>query len=111
MRRPYASRIVSANASGASSGEKWPAPGMSVQRDVGEEVVEPVAPLAREERVVLGPQHAGRRGDPIGGIRGLLGEAHGDAAGAAPVPVDRGDERAGRAVVLDERVEVGAAGS
>ena len=60
----------------------------------------------REQRVVLGPQHPGRLRDPLPGRRRTLGEAGGHGPRSGAVPADRGGERPGLGVPLDQPVEV-----
>src|SRR5262249_37621763 len=43
------------------------------QPGVGEDLAEPVRPLAGEQRVVLWPEHSGRHGDPVRRAGHLLG--------------------------------------
>ena len=71
-----------------------------------EERVDPVRPLPGEQRVMLGPQHDGRCGEPVLGCGRGLGSGGRGRPGAGPVPLHRGRERAGRTVDGDQVVEV-----
>ncbi len=82
-----------------------PGAGDEPQLDVTEEVVRPVGPCPREQRIVLRPQDRRRRSDPVLGRRLLLTDIRHDRPRACPVPSDRCDERPGSAVDVDEVAE------
>ena len=119
------------DASGASSGTKCPTPSSRPELDVGEELVEPVGPCAREQRVVLRPQHASSarrcgRAAPAAARRAIArrhrrprgtSDARGEGARAARSAATSASRRVGlgrrsRArPVLPEVLEVGADGA
>ncbi len=80
--------------------------GQVLPPDVGEELVQAVAPGRREQRVVLGPQHGRRHLDPGLGRRRALGQARRDRTGARAIPADRGGERSRGAVQAGEPVQL-----
>ncbi len=73
---------------------------------VGEELLQTITPLRREQRVVGRPQHGRRSRHPVVRSRRFLGQAGRDRPRAGPIPRDRGQERSGRAVVAHEPLEV-----
>ena len=76
------------------------------QPGVGEELAEPVGPLAGEQRVMFRPEHGGRHRDPVRRAGHLLGHGGGDRARPRPVPGDRCGEGAGAPVHRDQVLEV-----
>lgn len=75
------------------------------QPDVGEELVEPIGPGPREQRIELGPQHGRRCRDPVVRRWRLFGDGPGDRAGAGPVPADGSRERPRLGVAGDQVVQ------
>lgn len=73
---------------------------------VGEELVESVGPLTREQWVVRRPQHSGRNGDPLRRLRCALGDDAGEPTAPDPVPPDGRGERSRLCVPGDEVVQV-----
>jgi hypothetical protein len=77
-----------------------------LQPYLDEELVETVGPCGREQRVVVGPQHRGRRGNPFRRLRHPLGHHPVEPAGADAVVPDGRAERARHGVHRDEVVDV-----
>src|SRR3712207_98216 len=74
--------------------------------DVREEVLQPVRPGGREQRLLVPPQDRGRHGQTLVRLGGPLGERVRDRAGPRAIPGDARPEGAWNAVDVDEAVEL-----
>ncbi len=81
-------------------------PGQVNQPGVREELIDPVRPLRREQRVVRGPEHGGRHGDPVRRRGRLFREGSGHRSGPGPIPANRRRERPLRRVRRDQVLEM-----
>ena len=77
-----------------------------MQSHIGEVVLQPIGPLAREQRIMLRPQHIGRGVDLDGAIGRQFGQRLGDSSRACAVPGDRCGEGTRQGVVGDQAVQI-----
>src|SRR6478609_1456114 len=77
-----------------------------VQRNVGEVMLEAVGPLAREQRIMLWPQHIGGHMNLDGSIGRKFGEGLGGHSRAGTVPGDRRAERSRKGVIGHQPVQI-----